>query len=564
MWPLDAVQPLKSRQTDRSAAQGGLMKSPVGRFVIVAALVGLTCAGLSFPAGAASGGQSWPGVGTKQALANPNCDASTGRLKMKLYWAGPCVTAWPEGKNNGGSTSSGVTKDSIKVVYYDAAEDNAMTGPQFPGTQDAVALLEHFYETYGRKIDLVQVRASGTDETSQRADAVKIAAMKPFIVVDNPAAGGDVFDAAIAREKIISLGWNVTPEVGEAQAPYRWGNQPDDYAAQLVVAQALSKLAKGKAQYAGDTSMQSENRKIGVLHPDSIDYSLFKNTLKKAGVTLAADLEYPYVVSGNFSDATKYQDQLTTFISKLKSAGVTTVALFADNNLVAPLTKAATGQDYSPEWFLTGFHYQDLDIFGRSFDQTQWAHAFGVMGLYPAEGDATTVSPQQQRLYQWYFGNTRPVGNNQTYHYNSGREMGIFNYSLAAISLAGPKLTPQSFEKALFAYPPSGGAASKFGAGFMQSWGKHGYYPWTDYTAFDDVTLGWWDPTAEGVSNAIGSINGTGKYRYVNNAKRYAPGQLPKTMPKFFDESASLLAFPGPADASLPDYQCNGCPSSGS
>jgi hypothetical protein len=526
-------------------------------------LVALTCAGLTIPVGAAEGGQSWPGVGSKQALANPNCDPSTGRLKMKLYWAGPCVTEWPAGKSNGGSTSPGVTKNSIKVVYYDAVQDDPRSGPAFPGTQDAVEIFEHFYETYGRRIDLVHVRASGTDETAQRADAVKIAAMKPFIVLDNPGAGGDAFDAAIARSKIISLGWSVTPEIGEAQAPYRWGNQPDDYGAQVVVAQALAKLADKKAEYAGE-SMQSQTRKFGVVQPDSIDYDLFNETAKKAGLRTASVIEYPYVVSGNFSDATKYQDQLTTYISKLKSAGVTTVVLFADSNLIAPLTKAATDQDYFPEWFLTGFHYQDLDLFGRSNAQEQWAHAFGVMGLYPAEGDASSISPQQQRLYQWFYGNTRPIGSNETYHYNAGREMGIFNYVLAAISLVGPKLTPQAFEKAMFAYPPSGGAADDFGAGFMQSWGKHGYYPWTDYTSFDDVTLGWWDPTAKGISNAIGFGDGTGKYRYLNDGKRYAPGKLPRTLPKFFDESTTLLAFPGPADSDLPDYPCTGCPSSGS
>jgi hypothetical protein len=313
------------------------------RFLLVAVLVGLACAGLTMPVGAAEGG-SWPGVGSKQALANPNCDPDTGRLRMKLYWAGPCVTAWPQGKSNGGSTSPGVTKDSIKVVYYNTAEDSPMNGPQFPGTEDAVALFEHFYETYGRKIELVHVRASGTDEAAQRADAVKVTALKPFIVVDNPGAGGDAFDTLMARAKIISLGWNVTPEVGEAQAPYRWGNQPDDFGAQVVVAQAVSKLAAGKAEYAGDKSLQSEKRKIGVLHPDSIDYSLFTNTLKKAGVSVAADLEYPYVVSGNFSDPAKYQDQIATYLTKLKSAGVTTVVLFADYGLIGPLTKAATSQ----------------------------------------------------------------------------------------------------------------------------------------------------------------------------------------------------------------------------
>ena len=51
-------------------------------------------------------------------------------------------------------------------------------------------------------------------------------------------------------------------------------------------------------------------------------------------------------------------DQLQTdapgLIAKLKSAGVTSVIFIGDPVAPRPLTKAATGQNYFPEWIVTG------------------------------------------------------------------------------------------------------------------------------------------------------------------------------------------------------------------
>ena len=47
------------------------------------------------------------------------------------------------------------------------------------------------------------------------------------------------------------------------------------------------------------------------------------------------------------------------------------------------LTKEATAQDYFPEWVVLGYAFTDTAVFGRQYDQKQWAHAFGV-SLLPA------------------------------------------------------------------------------------------------------------------------------------------------------------------------------------
>src|SRR5437763_1041892 len=121
------------------------------------------------------------------------CDTSTGRLKYPSFFAGECYA--PFAGDNGGSTYQGVTADSIKIVLYlpqehdpvlsfaygaiGATDTNAQTAQT---VQDFVTFFQTYYETYGRKVDLVPYSATGTilDEVAARADAVHIAeAVKP-------------------------------------------------------------------------------------------------------------------------------------------------------------------------------------------------------------------------------------------------------------------------------------------------------------------------------------------------------------------------------------------------
>ena len=52
------------------------------------------------------------GLGSKAALAQDCCDPATGRTNFEVVGGGPwCVNPWPEGKDNGGATATGVTAD---------------------------------------------------------------------------------------------------------------------------------------------------------------------------------------------------------------------------------------------------------------------------------------------------------------------------------------------------------------------------------------------------------------------------------------------------------------------
>ena len=79
-------------------------------------------------------------------------------------------------------------------------------------------------------------------------------------------------------------------------------------------------------------------------------------------------------------------------IAKLKSAGVTSVLFNGDPVAPQPLTVAATAQEYFPEWIMTGAALTDTSAFARTYDQKQWAHAFGVsFGCRPGR-------PEHERL----------------------------------------------------------------------------------------------------------------------------------------------------------------------
>ena len=258
------------------------------------------------------------------------------------------------------------------------------------------------------------------------------------------------------------------------------------------------------------------------------------------------------------------QTQATTLIPKMKSDGITSVVLFGVANAAVPMTAAATSQGYSPEWVLPGSLGIDVSVTARGFDQAQWAHAFGIGQLFPPiVGGALN---QNTALFNWYWG-----ANNGTYQ--SGGT-GFFNLLFTGMSLAGPKLTPQTLQQGLFSMAANGGAATGNTQNYMTAYGPSAGLPYNEYAGLGyDYYLYWWDPTNVGVSN-IASISGTGRYAYLNSGLRYASGTWEKGEPKFFDKTVSIYEETTsttptagqvtlPAPDILPTFPCTGCPSSG-
>ncbi|HXY94760.1 MAG TPA: hypothetical protein VEP49_20020 [Acidimicrobiia bacterium] len=526
-------------------------------------------------AGAATNGDA--GIGTKAALNGPLCDPTTGRIKIPAYLASVCVKPWPKGADNGGATYQGVTKDSIKVVVYLPPVDiqkappggqpplNRSTGK--PGTiQDAVldaqTALDGRYELWGRKIDYKFVTYSGTDEASQRADAVAVAAMKPFAVLN--IAGGNVFSNEIAKRKI-PLPWGSgTQQANLAQQPYRFTGQDADLQAKNVATWLGREIANHKAQWAGDPSFQKETRKLGVVFQSSVvtgdefNTDKFNAELAKQGVAKPA-VEAAYTAPADTSTSaiqSAAQDQAPVIVAKLKSAGVTSVVLMASTSIIAPMTKAATANDYHPEWVMTGWAYQELTLFAAQYDPDQWAHAFGMSWFAPyASDNAGAVTAEN--VVNWYW------GTNKATTYSGG--MPAVYFLNQGIMLAGPKLTPTSFRDGEFSQPGSGGAFQGQVTTQGNKVGDLGLgYPEYALLGPKDFALVWWDPKAEGLGNILGN-KGTGNYEYLDGGKRYTLQTWPKGEPKFFQHlSSNVVSYSkSPAKDLPPQYPCTGCPSQG-
>ena len=524
--------------------------------VVVAASLIAGSATSAFAAGGAP--KSDPGIGSAAALAGPNCDPTTKRLKIPFYAAPPCVKPWNDGDDNGGATAQGATKGSIKVVvlWADLAQQTSQAGNIInqatakPGNEpdsivDTDAMFKSTFETWGRTIKYAFVKSTGIDEATQRADAVKVAAMKPFAVIDFASVylsgGGIVFEAAL-RNKVPAI----------ISVPCCGVIPPRVRANPLVsnVAEWVGKALVGrKAKWAGDDSLKSKTRAFGVVYPggdNGIDFALFTTEFAKRGGKVASSVSYT-TGADPLRAPQEAVEQAPTFIARLKSAGVTTVVNFADGLAMTPaLTKAATAQDYFPEWVITGSGYQDQDIVARASDQEQMAHTFGLVWFSPYVPSAETTSP-----FQWYWGKDQGT--------MSGGALGLLLPLYTGVHLAGPKLTATTFERALVAYPPTGGAFSGQVTTLENSW-----------TAFGTMAprgsaLGWWSSDTVGPTQSLsGAGSGPGKYLYLQGGKRFVVGTFPKAEPKFFDESASISQLDAvPPSEQTPTYPCNDCPSSG-
>ena len=528
----------------------------IGALVAVTALSLVLDARLAIGANGANGSaNAAAGIGTAAALKASSCDPETERIKIPTILAPPCVKPL-NGKGNGGSTAQGVTKDTIKVAVLIGTEEadrrttsgglrdlsTGQPGLESRGVEDANAVYAHAYETWGRTVVFDYITATGTDEAAQRADALAVGARKPFAVLCaacfiSGAGGGAIFNEALVSQNIPAV--EVPSKAAETTAPFN-----------AIIAEFIGKsLAGRKARWAGDAALKTQERKFGVVFSpgdDGTDIAAFQKALKKWGAPKAVEVEYvpPLDVSQSASAA---QQAAPTLVAKLKDEGVTTVIpLTSPTILTQSLTKAATANSYFPEWMIRPL--QDLDFYARQFDQQQWAHAFGPVWFAPY---VESASDPIIAVFEWYWGKQRGT-------YSAG-QFTAMRQLYTGIMLGGPNLTRESFYAGLEAFPGGGGACSNH----VTSQCTHLKAP-RSIAPQVEAAIGWYDPTVTGIPSQSTRTAGTGKLRYMNNAKRYLPGDLPKGEPDLFNPAVAITHLPSiPAGEQVTAYPCTGCPSAG-
>lgn len=480
------------------------------------------------------------------------CDTTRGRLAYPSFFAPECYA--PFTGDNGGSTDRGVDGDSIKVVFYQTPETDPVidfitreievddtNDEVFRNMQGFNEFYDHFFETYGRKIELVNFNGTGPseDEVAARADAVTIADMEPFAVLGGPLLTSAFADELAAREILcIQCTPSQPHEFYEERAPYVWGvagnsEQSFTHSAEYVV----KRLAGERAEWAGDPALQGQERKFGLVYLSTSETSeqtvdRFAEELSAGGVQLSARISYASPVD--------LQSTASQVIAQLKDAGVTTVLFSGDPIAPQPLTIAATSQQYSPEWMVASAILADTSAFARTYDQQQWSHAFGVSTLAARTDPAVSGV---QFLYEWFHGEPPPT---QT---GAPTMIPMLNLFYAVVQGIGPDLTHENFRAALFAADPTQRALTQPSL----SYGDKGIWPFDDFLGVDDATEIWWDPDAEG-PDEIGRT-ARGMWRFVDGGRRYLPGAWPDGRPNLFVDEGSVVIYEQvPPDEVVPMY----------
>jgi hypothetical protein len=494
-----------------------------------------------------------------------NCDTSTGKIKMPSVYAPPCLPKFTG--DNGGPTSQGVSDKEITIVNYKASTNgdlNALLAGQLDKPEDVTAtgkayaaMLSDLFQTYGRTINIIdyQSSAAADDATGAQADAVSVAEKyHPFASLGGPALT-PAYAEELSRRKIICIGCGAAlpDQFYQDHQPYIWGAGPSPEEFLVNVGDYLTKRLNGhKASFAGDPDLQQKDRVIGTVNfeLDPPVFTSLGDTLAKCGSLQgykAVDTE-TYV----FNIPT-FPDRATSIIAKMKDAGVTTIVFLGDPIMPIYLTKAATAQNYHPEWIVTGTALTDTTTLGRLYDQTQWSHAFGLSNL-----PARVPQDQQEafKLHQWYYGQPPAAKGTNGIIYAPLEQIAL------GIYMAGPKLTPETFKAGLFHLPGAGGGPTTAHV----SYGDHGYFkmlnpdtcqpadPRPDYLGTDDMTEIFWDANAQGPDEQ-GKSDKPGMYRYVAGGKRYLPGQMPNTPPDVFDNNNTVTVYDQtPPEDQTPDY----------
>ncbi len=469
------------------------------------------------------------------------CDEETGRLKLPTSIPPACFAPF-EG-DNGGATARGVTEDSINIVYWRWMEDdfilNYITGPiaNDDSNSDAEESLrgmleyyETYYETYGRSVNLIFYEGTGliSDAVSARADAVKIAEeYDPFMVWNGPTLTNAFEDELVSRGiACLSCGPSQTIEYYRENDPLAWAFGMSGVQANLLASEYVGKQLAGRnAVYAGDSDYQNSPRVFGRLWIESGEASVeneteFQELLAGYGVDVAESVAFTL-------DPASLQEQASSAIAKFKASGVTTVMFSGDPISPRDFTREATAQGYFPEWVHIGSVLADTNIFARTYDQDQWANAFGITTLAARVDPTISGAPFR---YKWFFGEPAPADDS----------LGVIDPWPATfypiIQGIGPNLTYENWKEALDTADPT---PQTLTSGSF-SWGVTGRWPAEleyDFFGGDDITVFWWDTTKEGLDEA--DTLAPGMYFFADGGQRYLLGEIPEEDIVLFDRSTS-------------------------
>jgi hypothetical protein len=474
-----------------------------------------------------------------------NCDTETGRVAIPVTNPAHCVPKFTG--DNGGATAPGVTADSIRIGYYVAKADPIgdallkMAGAYDEPANTAKAYQNYAeifnarYEFYGRKIEMVPVEGTGTlaDAIAARADAGRAAADNLFAVLGGPAQARE-FGDELAKRKVMCVASCIIAQPQKVileNSPYLWPTGPTPDQSVEMVAEFIQKQLVGKnAEYAGG-EQKGKPRTFTLLTYNTPDgqytpsWDLLEKRVGEVGADIVEHVDY-------YLNLPSLQADARTIAAKLKAANATSLVFTGDPIFPRYLTTEMTALNYFPEWVMAGTVLADTNVFGRTFDQRQWEHAFGLQ-LAPAR--LPKEKQDSYTLHQWWFGTPPPTDNNY------GIVQGNIEFLAAGLQLAGPNLTPESFKAGIYAAPPPESPDTPTISTIL-SWGTHGFWPtMEDPGGLDNSGVMYWDPEAEGTDET--GAEGKGMYRVLDGGRRYVNTRWPTEPLKLFDPAGTVTIY---------------------
>jgi hypothetical protein len=485
-------------------------------------------AGSAGKAGTAGGS----GAAASASAAGKTSACAGGQVAGDPY-SPPCIQF---SGSNGGATSPGVSASQINVTYRITSDSESFqqtlaslgganivdTTADIERTINALATyFDNHFQFYGRKLNIQYFNGQGsiTNELlgsgQQQADADAVTAAQQLHAFAELNAASEPYGVALSGQHVVNFGVPYLSAAFMGQyAPYMWSLDTESNDVVSATNELyLKSMAGGNASYAGG-SQQGQPRKVAVIAPSDPWYQTaaqsFVQDSSAAGHPVADNVQYQLNLA-------TLSSQAATVISQLQNDGVTTVFCGCDPVFPVYLSSRAAEQGYYPEWVVAGVALTDQDIVGQLFQQSEWSHAFGVSFNGPTLPKQNTFG---YAAYKSVDPGSEPA-NAVDIIYAQMLEMAI------GIQMAGPSLTPQSFEAGMRAYPGSQAGAPN---ALYGTWG----FPNGHFTPQEDWTFISWNPNKTSAYN-----DKTGAYTFSSTRTKigsYGGGALP--LPSGFPFSA--------------------------
>ena len=456
------------------------------------------------------------GSGASAAGAQP-CDDRDVQVPGDPY-SPPCIAF--DG-DNGGATHRGVTGDTITF---------SVRTPDEPGFQDTLAnlseavisdtpadiqrtvagLTDYFnerFQFYGRELEPVFHEGQGSPTAELLGGGREAAQQDALTVAEEFEAFAELngqtepFGGALAEQGVVNFGVPyLSREWMTERRPYAWSMDSDcDVIADAIADYVVTRVIDKPAEHAGG-ELQGQPRRVAYMAPDNPWY---QGCVEKA-MNMTRDAGHDAQFLSYQLDLNTMSNQAANLVARLQADGITTVQCSCDPVLPVFLTARAAEQGYQPEWVVSGVAWTTTDYVGQVFQQDQWSRAFGI------SFDAEAQPAQASLGYTAY----KQVRDDEP----AFAVQDIYNsmYLLAiGVQMAGPNLTPETFEQGMFDYPERDGP--------MGTWG----FGSGDYTPYLDYREVYWDPTEVSPFN-----NEQGAYIDTDPGARYRPGEAPPGDPK--------------------------------